>query len=277
MGDLFSRRPVSAHVKDLLHGLADAVQNALRRAPGDLADVVGKGADGAPTRRIDAIAERAAFEYLDTALPEGRSVLSEEAGRVDRGGEWTIVLDPVDGTHNAIRGIPAYAVSAALCKRAPQGKVERLVEVRAGLVRDLVSGITYYAESGKGATRDAIPIRVTKPFAPRDTVFDVYLGEKAHPKASEVAGRARRVRNLGAASLDLCLVACGAADLYYMHSAEAGHELRAMDIAAGVLIVREAGGGVVDLAGRPLDMPLDIGPRTNLIAYGDEQILEMLL
>jgi len=62
-----------------------------------------------------------------------------------------------------------------------------------------------------------------------------------------------------------------------MHSAEAGHELRAMDIAAGVLIVREAGGGVVDLAGRPLDMPLDIGPRTNLIAYGDEQILEMLL
>jgi len=275
VGDLFRTAPVGPDVKDLLHGLADAVQGAVSRG-GDLADIVGKGADGAPTRRIDAIAERAALDYLDKALPAGYTILSEEAGRLDRGGEWTIVLDPIDGTHNAIRGIPAFSVSAALCRKAPSGRVERLAEVKAGLVRDLVSGITYYAEAGKGATRDGRPIRVRSPFAPHDTVFDVYLGQRAHPKASKVASLARRVRNLGAASLDLCLVACGAADLYYMNSAETGHELRAVDIAAGVLLVREAGGGVAALDGGPLDMPLDTGPRTNLIAYGDEHILEML-
>ncbi len=263
-------------MKALLEGIADAVQRALGEQKGDLAEVVGKGADGAPTRRIDAVAELAAFGYLDYSLPDGYTVLSEEAGRVDRGGVWTIVLDPVDGTHNAIRGIPAFSVSVALCRKAPPGQVESLVEVRAGLVKDLVSGITYYAEAGKGATRDGRPVRVRTPFSPRDTVFDVYLGQRARAKASEVANLGRRVRNLGAASLDLCLVACGAADLYYMNSAEAGHELRAVDIAAGVLIVREAGGGVVDLDGKPLDMPLDVGPRTNLMAFGDPQILEML-
>ena len=263
-------------MKDLLHGLADAVQGELGRATGDLAEVVGKGADGAPSRRIDAVAERAAFRYLDRTLPKGYTILSEEAGRVDHGGEWTIVLDPVDGTHNAIRGIPAYAVSVALCKKAPAGRLERLSDIRAGLVRDLVSGITYYAEVGRGATRNGTSTQVRKPFSPRDTVFDVYLGEKAHRKANDVANLGRRVRNLGAASLDLCLVACGAADLYYMNSGETGHELRAVDIAAGVLIVREAGGGVVDLDRGALDMPLDVTSRTNLIAYGDEQILEML-
>jgi fructose-1,6-bisphosphatase/inositol monophosphatase family enzyme len=240
----YARPPLGGPVKAFLHDLADAVHAAVRAFTGDLGEIVGMGADGTPTQRIDGP------------------------------GEWTLILDPIDGTHNAVRGLPAFSVSVAAVPRAPPGKTERLRDVTAGLVRDLVTGHTYYAEAGKGASLNGRPIRVRKPFAPNDTVFDVYLGEKAHPDAVGVANAARRVRNLGAASLDLCLVARGATDLYYVHSAEVGHELRPMDIAAGFLIIREAGGDVVRLDRSPLDMDIHPRARTNLIAYGDEQILE---
>jgi fructose-1,6-bisphosphatase/inositol monophosphatase family enzyme len=275
-GGFFTRASCRPAVKEILEGAADAIQAAVRGFAGDPGEVVGRGATGANTQRIDLVAEQAAFRFLkDRGL--SYTVVSEEAGRVEADGEWTLVLDPVDGTHNAVRGFPAYAVSIAAVPRAPRGGIERLRDVRAGLVRDLVTGQTYYAEAGKGASLEGRPIHVRNPFAPRDTVFDVYLGEKAHADALLVANAARRVRNLGAASLDLCMVAKGAVDLYYLHSTEVGHELRAMDVAAGVLMVREAGGEVVGLDRKPLDMELGPAARTNVIAYGDAQILEMLL
>src|SRR5439155_11579027 len=89
------------------------------------------------------------------------------------------------------------------------------------------------------------PIRVHG-YDPKDLLFSVYLGTNSDRDAARIASLARRVRNLGAASLDLCLVARGAADLYYMHSAVPDLRLRVVDIAAGTLIVREAGGLVLD-------------------------------
>ncbi len=262
-------------MQPVLKGLADAVQSAVHAFSGDLGQVVGMGADGTPTQRIDVVAEQAAFRFLESRrLPY--TVVSEEAGRVERDGDTTLILDPVDGTHNAVRGLPVYAVSVAACPRAPAGGLERISEVTAALVRDLVTGHTYTAEKGKGALLNGRPIRVARPLDPKDTVFDLYLGQRAAAEASKIAGRGRRVRNLGAASLDLCLVAKGAADLYYLHSTEVGHELRPMDVAAGTLIVREAGGEVVGLDGRPLDMPADPKARANVIAYGDAKVLELI-
>src|SRR5207245_5083789 len=116
-----------------------------------------------------------------------------------------------------------------------------LADIEEGLVWDLVSGATYYAATGQGAKLNGRPIHV-HPYDPKDVLFTVYLGSNAHPEADRVARLARRVRSLGAASLDLCLVARGAADLYYMHSAVVDTKLRAVDIAAGTLMVRVAGG-----------------------------------
>jgi len=107
-------------------------------------------------------------------------------------------------------------------------------------------------------------------------VFSVYLGTQAAPDAARIASQARRVRVFGAASLDLCLVARGAADLYYMHSKLTETKLRAVDIAGGVLIVREAGGLVLDLKGQELDMPLTSTARTDLVAVGDRRTWEAL-
>ena len=131
-------------MRALLLELAEAVQRAVDAFRGDIGETVGKGADGAPTARIDAVAERAVLEHLERSRVEV-NVLSEEAGWIDRGAVATLVVDPIDGTHNAIRGVPAYATSIALARSS-------LRDVEAGVVRNLVTGHTYFAERGKGAT-----------------------------------------------------------------------------------------------------------------------------
>src|SRR3989441_2569793 len=254
-------------VKELLLELAEAVQHAVAELVEDPAEVVGRGADGAPSARIDRVAEAAVLRVLD--YEDARvNVLSEEAGFIDRGGDRTLVLDPIDGTHNALRGVPAYSVSMAIGR-------SHLADIEEGLVRDLVSGATYYAATGQGAKLNGRPIHV-HPYDPKDVLFTVYLGSNAHPEADRVARLARRVRSLGAASLDLCLVARGAADLNYMHSPAADPKLRPVAIAAGTLVVRGSGGVVLDLNGQDLDLPLESKARTDLVAVGDRQAWEAI-
>lgn len=253
-------------MKSLLHALADGVAEAVASFRGDPAKVTGAGADGTPTQAIDAVAEEAILKGLEASDAE-LNVLSEEAGFVDRGGSRTLVVDPIDGTYNAVRGVPIYATSLAVGD-------DRLSTVTHGLVRDLPRGDSYYAERGKGAFLNGVPIHV-RSYRTSEGLFSVYLGTRARPESYDVARVARRVRNLGAASLDLCGVATGGFDLYYLNS-EAGSQLRIMDIAAGVLLVREAGGVVVDPNGTELDMPIDLKARTNIVAAGDPRTLEVL-
>lgn len=247
--------------------MADAVEGAVRGFTGDPGQEVGTGASGAPTSRIDRVAEEAVLRVLDER-GDRVNVVSEEIGDVDRGGGDTLVVDPIDGTLNMVTGIPSYAVSLAVGRSS-------LRDVTHALVRNLVAGETFYAEAAKGATLNGARIRV-RPFVGEGSLASVYLGTNAAPESYDVARKARRVRNLGAASLDLCLVARGAADLYYMHSALQETKLRVVDVAAGALIVREAGGLVLDLEGRDLDMPLDPTARADLVAASSREALEAL-
>ncbi len=253
-------------MKALLFELADAVAQAVAKFGGDAGAVTGTGAYGTPTQAIDKVAEDAVLRYLeynDTDV----NVLSEEAGFIDRGGSKTLVLDPVDGTYNAVRGLPLYTTSMAVGD-------DRLSTVTHGIVRDLSRGETFYAERGGGAYRNGMPLS-TRAYEARNALFSIYLGRMAMPESFEVARQARRVRNLGAASLDLCGVASGAFDVYYMNS-KAEARLRIMDLAAGALLVREAGGVVVDTEGEDLDVPFSLETRTGLIAAGDRKALEAL-
>src|SRR5256885_13497225 len=113
-------------LKELLLELADAVQHAVAEIAEDPAEVLGRGADGAPSTRIDRVAEEAVLRVLD--YEDARlNVLSEEAGFVDRGGGATPVLDPIDGTHQALRGGPAYSGSLAIGRSPPADVGEGLV------------------------------------------------------------------------------------------------------------------------------------------------------
>src|SRR3989454_3642890 len=159
-------------VKELLLELADAVQHAVAEIAEDPAEVLGRGADGAPSTRIDRVAEEAVLRVLD--YEDARlNVLSEEAGFVDRGGDAPLILDPIDGTHNALRGGPAYSVSIAIGRA-------RLADVEEGLVPDLVSRATYYAPKRHGPELNGPPIPVPW-YDPKDLLFSVYLGTHADP------------------------------------------------------------------------------------------------
>jgi fructose-1,6-bisphosphatase/inositol monophosphatase family enzyme len=256
-------------VRELLLEAAEAAYKAVQSLDTDEWRVqVGMGADGSPTAMVDQVAEEAIKKVLERSEVD-LNFLSEESEFEDHGSEWTIVVDPVDGTHNALAGIPVYSVSLAVCRGD-------LLGAQYAVIKDLVSGWTYEAEKGGGAWLNGRRIFVS-PYRDENSLFILYLGNRAHRKAFELAGKCRRVRSLGAASLDMCMVAQGAADLYYMNSTAKNLELRITDVAASSLIVREAGGEVYGLEGNPLNMPLDPVYRSNLFALGDRNLLEVVL
>jgi fructose-1,6-bisphosphatase/inositol monophosphatase family enzyme len=253
-------------VKSLLFEAAEAVAAAVKAAAGsDLARLVGMGADGTPTAAIDRVAEDAILRKVED-FGNRVNILSEEHEFIDHGRPDTLVVDPIDGTYNALHGIPSFSVALAVGRKDLMG-------IRYGLVRELVTGEVYYGERGEGAWVDGRPLK-TALWDPEESLFDLYLGRAAHPLAFDLAKRPRRVRNLGVASLDMGLVARGAAHLYLMATVEEGLRLRVSDIAASTLFVREAGGEVYDLDRNPLNMPLHPRARSNLLAVGDATVLQ---
>lgn len=225
------------------------------------ADVVAMGADGSPTEELDRLAEAEILRVLDAEGVDW-NLLSEEIGRVDRGGKRTLVVDPIDGSHNALRGRPFYAVSLALGS-------ESLADIEIGLVRDLHHGTTWWGARGSGAFKDGWPITVRPWNARTETVF-INLGSNASERSVRLAGKARRVRSLGCASQELLMVAQGSADAYFFENHAEQRNLRATDIAAAYRILLEAGGGMTDAQGRSLEeFPLRVDRRTSIFAWGD--------
>ena len=221
---------------------------------------VGVGADGTPTEYVDKLAEDVALRFLKKAKNKV-NLLSEEAGFVDMGGEYTFVLDPVDGSRNACRGIPFYAVSLAVGK-------EMLSDVEYGIVKNIPTGDMFTAEKGHGAYLNKQPV-ITPDNPGRDTISCLSLG-KNHDERTIALADNNIVRSLGSASLEMCMVAIGALDLYMV-----GKEyLRVTDIAASTLIVREAGGLVRNIQGKELDMPLTLDERTSVIAACNEELIQ---
>ena len=227
-------------------------------------DVVAMGADGTPTEELDRAAEAEILRVLDAEGVDW-DVVSEEAGHVRRGGARTLVVDPIDGTLNAIRNLPFSTVSLALGS-ANLGGIE------IGLVRDLSRGTTWWAARGEGAFVDGRPIR-TRGWVPHGEVFFVNLGHRATERSVRLAGRVRRTRSLGCASYEMLMVAQGSADGYYFENSGEKANLRATDIAAAYRILREAGGGVTDTGGASLEtFPQNVERRTTDIAWGDPAI-----
>lgn len=250
----------------LLHEIADAVENVVRRSPPQrFGEVVAMGADGTPTKWVDRLAEDEVLRVVE-ASDVPLNVLSEEAGFVDRGADRTLVVDPIDGTTNASRGIPAFCVGLAVGR-------SRLSDVDLALVRDLVGGSTYQARAGGGATLDGRPIHPGTLGEGRDILSMKVTGvsPKRLAQALELLGHPD-LRYLGTTTLEMCLVAQGALDVALVPSPV----LRVMDIAASTLVVREAGGVVAGLDGEPLDMDLDLAPRVGVAAAGDPAALRIL-
>ncbi len=249
-----------------LYRIGLAVQQVVRSSKGSphRADVVAMGAAGSPTEELDRLAEAEILRMLDAEGVDW-NVLSEEIGYVARGGSRTLVVDPIDGTSNAIRHLPFSTVSLALGRRDLAG-------IDIGLVRDLARGRSYWGLRGGGAFLDGRPIR-TRPWKPRSEVVFLNLGSGATDRVVKLAGAARRVRSLGCASLEVAMVAEGGADAYLFEHSSEGRNLRATDIAAAYRVLLEAGGGMTNATGKSLEtFPLGMEKRTSVSAWGDPQL-----
>ena len=208
-------------------------------------------------------AEEILHGELTRARP-GYGLLMEERGEVegaDRTHRW--IVDPLDGTTNFLHGIPIFAVSIAL---------ERDGDLVAGLIFNPVTHETFTAERGKGAYFNDRRLRVSARTALEDCVIGTgipHSGRPGHPvflrELEAVMTSSAGVRRCGAAALDLAWVAAGRFDGFWERN------LRAWDIAAGIVILREAGGYVSDTDGK--DLMLKSG---NIVA-GNEAIHRKLL
>ena len=226
----------------------DAARAAGRLLRDELSGVRRIAYKGTPTNLVTEMDQRAEAEILGrlrAAFPDD-AILSEETGaEAGRSGRRWIV-DPLDGTTNYTHGLPIFGVSIAL---ETEGRAVL------GVVYDPSRDELFVGERGHGATLNDAPIRVSAtkslgesllvtgfPYTIRDTP-DTNL-----PEYAAFSVRARAVRRLGSAVIDLAYVACGRFDGFW--------ELRlgAWDVAAGSVLVEEAGGTVTGIDGRPLDL-----------------------
>ncbi len=198
--------------------------------------------------QADLRAEASIREDLEKARP-GYGMLMEESGTSGSDKwSWRWIVDPLDGTTNFLHGIPQWAISIALERRLQDGGSE----IAAGLVYSPVNGEMFWAEKGQGAYVNDKRLRVSARRELKDALFATGI-PFAIGSAAQRLGFARTlgtlmpqvagIRRFGSAALDLAWVAAGRYDGYW----ETG--IKPWDIAAGMLIVREAGGYATDAQG----------------------------
>jgi myo-inositol-1(or 4)-monophosphatase len=227
---------------NVMIGAARKAARALKRDFGEIEKLqVSLKGPGNYVSAADKRAEETVYAELAKARP-GYGFLGEEGGRregSDKTNTW--IVDPLDGTTNFLHGVPHFAISIAL---------EREGALIAGVVYNPITDEMFIAEKGKGAFVNEQRIRVA---ARRELTDALIACGLPHPNRGDLKLNAREIaamqpkagglREFGAAALDLAFVAAGRLDAYWER------DLSAWDLAAGIVLVREAGGFVSDLDG----------------------------
>jgi myo-inositol-1(or 4)-monophosphatase len=197
--------------------------------------------------QADRDVERLVVDRIRAARPDD-GILGEEGTSVAGTSGLTWVIDPIDGTVNYFYDIPAYAVSIALVEGDPDPATWRALS---GVVVNAATGERFDALRGEGARLDGRPIRVADAVPAATALVGTGFGYDSHRRQRQAAivqhliGSVRDIRRIGSAALDLAGVAAGRLNAYY----EVG--LQPWDLAAGALIVEEAGGAVRGWNGAP--------------------------
>jgi len=252
---------VKTHIRPLLKTLGEPQPD------------LGKGAGGDPMKLVDLVAEKAIVEVLqehDVAF----TLISEESGVKEFGDapkQCYVTVDPIDGTTNLVRGIPFYASSIAISDEPI------LSRVYAALVADLFHDTTYTAQEGEGAYRDGERIWSSAIVSLEEAVIgldlNTYKVKEVAPQLTDLIRETKHIRHFGANALELCYVAEGLTDAFV----DIRGKLRTTDVAAGFLILREAGGTITTPEGRALDVKLDPKQKIKFIASGNTQIHKTIL
>jgi len=241
-------------------GCVADVTAALERLPTRLErePVLRPGEGGDDTTAIDDAAEAAVVARLEELGVDG-TLVSEELGMrtLGAGGPLHVVVDPIDGSVNAKRGIPFFSLSLAIAEGPTMD------DVTFGLVHDFGSGEEWVAERGAGARLDGAPLEAPGPRDPVEILaFEGTTTAFIAEWAPAVVGVAERLRVMGSLALSLCHLAAGRVDAVCSLK-----PARSIDIAAAQLLVRECGYAIELFEDGPFGAaPLDLGQRSRLAA-----------
>jgi myo-inositol-1(or 4)-monophosphatase len=232
----------------LLLGLYGKVA-AREKRPGDLVTE----ADSASQRRIG--------EILASHFPESTLLAEEDGVQPDPENPWRWIVDPLDGTTNFAHGFPFWCVSIAL---------EHQGNLVVGVIHNPITNQTFGATMGQGATLDGRPLRVSTAARLRESLISTGLPTPFEPSADQTLQHLRRmsigthsVRRTGSAALNLAYVASGAFEVFY------ATKINPWDVAAGVVLIREAGGMVTSISGEPYDIYKDEILATNGLVHDE--------
>ncbi len=189
---------------------------------------------------VDKTSEKMLVESLGKLIPES-GFIAEEGTTEKKGDRYNWVIDPLDGTTNFIHGLSPHSISVALMEAG---------EIVVGVVYEITNDEMFYAWKGSKAYLNGDVIEVTKHDEHQQALiatgypyYDFGLMDKYFLALKEFMEKTSGIRRLGSAAADLCYVACGRFEAFWEYA------LHAWDVAAGVLIVRQAGGVVTDFNG----------------------------
>jgi myo-inositol-1(or 4)-monophosphatase len=232
----------------------------------------GVGAGGDTSKRIDLAAEKALIDCLGKH-EVSCTLVSEEAGTKQIGfgsSEIHVVTDPVDGTTNAVHGLP-FSANVIAVSTSP-----RLRDVETAIVHDIIHDVIYTAQKNRGAFKNGELIKPSETSKIEDAVIGVDLNTfKIDELLAKLKGLYRvgkHFRHFGANALEICYVADGSTDAFI----DIRGKLRVTDMVASYLILREAGGILVSLEGKELDAPLTATQRLSFIAASNKNIYKAI-
>lgn len=257
---------------DLCREVVADIRGELERMPTreEREKVLRQGRGGDETTQIDDAAERAVVRRLEQLDVPGFTLVSEELGErvFGAGGSLRVVLDPIDGSINAKRGIPFFSVSLAVADG------DRMSDVFFGYVYDFGSGEEWTARRGEGAWLNGEPLGAERPKNEIELLaFEATETTKIAEQAPNVVGLAKRLRIMGSLALSLCHLAAGRLDAVCSLK-----PARSIDVAAGQLLAREVGLAVEFVDGEVsfLDSQLDLESRSRIAAAGNEELCRAL-
>ena len=256
---------------DILRTASQMVFENVRNLAGtdDAAGDFGRGAGGDISRKIDIIAEKTVLDYLKKINFEC-VVLGEECGRVELSSnpKGYIIMDAIDGSANAVRGVPFFCCSLAFATE------DKLSSVTDAVVTNLLTGEQFWATKDGGAFLNDNKIHVHD----KDPIYRI-VGVNTSGASRELVKKLQPVfeqnnhtRHFGANALEMAIFAQGLMDIFI----DLRDKIRIQDIAAGYLLVKEAGGIILDGNLKPLESDLSYQARLSFIAAANEKILKYI-
>ncbi len=225
-------------------------------------NAIGVGAAGDKTFPVDRLAEEIIVSGLKS-LNEPLTVISEEMGVMElNGGGIRVLIDPVDGSKNAIAGIPFYCTSIAIAAG------NTLADVYLSYVINLSNGDEFWAEAASGAWLNSRKMQTQTDEVFSLVSYEAQVPGKDIPAILPLLSGSRKTRCLGATALDLAYLASGASSIFVTSSLS-----RSFDFAGGWLLVKEAGGIITDIRGANVEnVILDLSKSTSLLAAGNNTL-----